>query len=264
MHLLYISCHVGFRYFCDFFEGVYLTVILSVLIHEIVVRGVFEPPEGQLPVERWAFIVMAISTLSLLCQFDDDHFLNKGNVPVPIWRYRMIWRKPIRTKFEPVETEASLYEQVPEGEYPMKWRKIDTPWDLDSFRNERLERLVELQNTIRLFHKDRGNMHTVQSLEALPPVAINLPPPSEGSEVETRVLRTLLAATNVIGAGLLFFGYHSGIFIACLDVLYAAHRFSSYIWYAFIHPDPEVDKGTYVEDWVVMELDVERKEIVQN
>lgn len=256
VQLIYISTHAGIRYIINFFEAAYLAVIVGTLVHEIVIHGQFEPPKGELPIERWSFIVIAVSIFASICRFDVDHSLNANAIPVPIWRFRMVWRRPVRTRFEPVETDTNLYDDVPEDEYPLRWRRVDTPWSLDSFRNERQERLEELQKNIRLEHKDRGNVHTVKALEELGNIPINLPAPNVGAEIEERTFHTLCAVVNGFGALLLFLGYPIGTFVALLDVLYLSQRVLSFLWYACIAVDPQEECGRYQKEWVVHELDL--------
>lgn len=256
VHAIYIVTHTGLRYVCNFFEALYLGIIVATLVHEIVVHGLFEPGEGEMPIERWSFITMVISMLLFACQFDDDFTLDSDSVPVPIWRFRMVWRRPVVTQFEPVETDTNLYDEVPEDDYPMRWRRVDTAWDLDLFRNERLERLAELDKTVRLWHKDKGNEYTVQALASLPPVTISLPSPNVGADVEWRTIHTIFAVLNGIGAMLLFWGYTQGICIAAIDVLLLLQRLCTFVWYSIISADPEVDRVKYSDEWIVSQIEV--------
>eukprot|EP00397_Hematodinium_sp_SG-2012_P015527 GEMP01015812.1.p1 GENE.GEMP01015812.1~~GEMP01015812.1.p1 ORF type:complete len:671 (+),score=113.08 GEMP01015812.1:146-2158(+) len=258
IHVVYLLVHAGLRYIFDFFEALYLSTIVATLIHEILIHDMFKPPAGEFPLERWSFIVMAASTLLFICQFDEDHTLDSNQVPAPIRRYRMAWRRPIISHFESVETDISLYEEAPEDEYPLRWRKVDTPWDLDSFRYERLERLTELERTIRLTHKDRGDTYTVDALAALPPVTICLPPHNTGSDLDFRVWRTLLAVINVFGAMALFLGFKEGMYVAAFDLLLLAKRLCAFVWYNILASDPEVDRTQYSKEWVIRQLELDK------
>jgi len=258
IHCVYIVTHRLFRYFFGFFEGLYLAALLCTLVVEILRRGMFEPPPGEYPIEQACFCVMVASTFLFFCQVDQDHELTSEEVPEPVWRFRMAWRPPIRTRFEAKPTvQTQINEEEPEGGYPLRFRRVDSPWELESFREERRERLIELSKSIILSHKERGNTDTVKALQELPPTAISLPTPD--TEIPLRLRHASLALINIGGCALLALDHSWACAVAALDLILLLRIAKEFYHFAFA-ADPEAEVNCYKKEWAVCKLELKSAE----
>jgi len=261
-HSGYMFFHRVIRYFFSFIEGVYLATLLFVLAVEFHARDMFPANGDELPWKEASFLTMLISTFLFFCRVDEDFQLDQNDHPVQCWRFRFAWRKPMRSFFEPLPSvvanpTSSRWMSEEENE-PLRYRRVDTPWNLDYFRQERRERLSDLQRTILLSHKDKGNVHTVKALEALPNQVIELP--EEDNDINGRLKLGFMALMNATGAILLLLEHDFAAYIASIDILIVAWKILLFLYYTLLAPDVQADNGIYHSDWVVHPLEVKNKD----
>lgn len=253
IHLGYMVSVRIFRYLFSFSEGIYTAGLLMIMLWEIDSREIFPAAKNEFPLEQAAFFTMAISTFIFFCRVDSDFLLDEKEKPIVVWRFRMAWRRPINSMFQPIPSgEMAIREDQEHVE--LKYRKVETPWDLECFRQERRERLSDLQNQIIVHHKAKQNWDTVRALEDLPHSPIELP--EDDPELWPRIRLGLLASINLAGAVMLLLEYQYAALIAVGDLVVFLVKICLELQNWVMAGRIQDDNDVYKEEWVVCSLDL--------